>query len=586
MRIGVRCVQINQAAIALAVAATVALSSAPMAWAAAEQAVAMPTVATHGMPHLEQQHGATQLVVNGRPFLAIGGELQNSSASSLKFMDEQVWPKAVAMHFNTVIAPVYWDLIEPQQDRFDFTTVDGLIAGARARHIKLVLLWFGTWKNSMSCYVPDWVKENQTRFPRAESADGRKLEILSAVSKSNLDQDKAAFVALMRHLKQIDGAQHTVILVQVENEVGMIEVGLVFAPGGVQPRDQSPAANQAFQQPVPSALTDYLKQHQATLQPWLKQIWESHGATTGASWTATFGPGPVTDDLFTTWTEAQYTSQVAAAGEKVYPLPMYVNAALVGPGNPVGTVPNGAPLPQLFDLWRAAVQATGGAINFFSPDIYSPNFKHWADAYAQPWNPLFVPESGGASPANLGVNALYAFGEHNAMGYSVYAPEFLPADQQKALGDAYDVIRQITPLILQKQGTAEMVGIRTPMSRSGKEDLSPQTFQLGGYQFTAQFTHQSYAQRGKPLPGAHGGLVIAMGPNQFLIAGTGMSLQFSGTGKPGAQAGIDSIWEGQFVDGKWTPGRELNGDDDHQGRWLPLPSNQLVLRMVRLYPCQ
>lgn len=569
-------VRVRKAAMeVLALAGMVALGFAPVARAAE----------ANGMPHLAKRHGATQFVVNGKPFLVRGGELENSSASSLPFMDKEVWPKAVAMHFNTVIAPVYWDLIEPQEGHFDFSTVDGLIDGARARHMKLALLWFGTWKNSMSCYAPDWVKENQARFPRAESSDGRKLEILSALSQNNLDADKAAFVALMRHLKKVDGTEHSVILVQVENEVGMI-----LSAGGPQPRDYSPEANAAFAGPVPAALTDYLKQHEATLAPWLKKAWESHGAKTGASWTQTFGAGPGTGDLFTTWTEAHYTGEVADAGKKVYGLPMYVNAALLGPGNPVGSFPNGAPLPELFDVWRAAVQATGGAIDFFSPDVYFPDFKHWADAYARPGNPLFVPESGRASAANLGANALYAYGQLNAMGYSVYAPEFLPAKQRKVLGDAYDVIRQITPLILKKQGTGEMVGIRTPVSMRGKDDVAPQTFVLGGYKFTAQFTRQSYKANmpggGKPLPGAHGALVMEMAPNRFLVAGTGMYLRFAGTGRPGAQAGIDSIWAGKFVDGKWTRGRELNGDGDNQGRWLQLPSDQFVIRMVKLYHYQ
>lgn len=548
-------------------------------------APAVRAAAATGMPHLAKRHGATQLVVDEKPFLMRGGELENSSASSLQFMAKEVWPKAVAMHLNTVIAPVYWDLLEPEAGHFDFRRVDGLIDGARARHMKLVLLWFGTWKNSMSCYVPDWVKENEARFPRAESSDGRKLEILSAVSQSNLDADKAAFVALMQHVKKVDGTEHTVILVQVENEVGMI-----LSAGGAQPRDYSRAANAAFDGRVPAALTDYLQQHEARLQPWLRKAWEAHGAKTGASWTATFGAGPGTGDLFTTWTEAHYTGEVAAAGKAVYPLPMYVNAALLGPGNPVGTFPNGAPLPELFDVWRAAGAATGGAIGFFSPDVYFPNFKHWADAYARPGNPLFVPESGRASASNLGANALYAYGQLNAMGYSVYAPEFLPAKEQTVLGDAYAVMEQITPLILEKQGTGEMVGVRTPVGMDGKDDVSPQTFALGGYKFTAQFTRQSYtaggAGEGQPLPGAHGALVMEMGPNEFLVAGTGMYLRFAGAGKPGAQAGIDSIWEGKFVDGKWTPGRELNGDDDNQGRWLQLPSNEFVIRMVKLYHYQ
>lgn len=115
------------------------------------------------IPHLVHQHGASQIVVDGRPFLVRGGELENSSASSVAYLDT-IWPKVVAMHFNTVLAPVYWRLIEPREGSFDFSTVDGLIKGARAHNVKVVLLWFGSWKNSMSCYVPDWIKEDSTVF--------------------------------------------------------------------------------------------------------------------------------------------------------------------------------------------------------------------------------------------------------------------------------------------------------------------------------------------------------------------------------------------------------------------------------------
>ena len=211
---------------------------------------------SNSLPHLAANHGATQIIVDGKPFLVRGGELENSSASSLSYM-ETVWPKIVALHCNTVLAPAYWRLVEPQEGKFDFTTVDGLIRGARQHHVRLALLWFGSWKNSMSSYVPDWVKENQQRFPRAVRDDGTSLEILSALSPNNLAADSNAFVALMRHLKEFDSADHTVILVQVENEVGMIP----------EARDHSAAANAAFLSPVPAELTSYLSKTRIRLSP-------------------------------------------------------------------------------------------------------------------------------------------------------------------------------------------------------------------------------------------------------------------------------------------------------------------------------
>ena len=424
------------------------------------------------LPHLARNHGATQIIVDGKPFLVRGGELENSSASSLSYM-QTVWPKIVAIHCNTVLAPVYWRLIEPQEGKFDFTTVDGLIQGARQHHVRLVLLWFGSWKNSMSSYVPDWVKENQQRFPRAARVDGTSLEILSALNQNNLAADSNAFVALMRHLKRIDSADHTVIMVQVENEVGMIP----------DARDHSAAANAAFLSPVPAELTSYLSKNRDSLQPAIKQAWEAHGAKVDANWPDTFGTGPATDELFTAWTEAHYTGEVEARGKQIYPLPMYVNAALMRPGKLPGEYPSGGPLPHLFDVWRAAAPA----IDFFAPDLYFPNVVEWANRYARPDNPLFIPESGRANAEELGTNAVYAYGQLNAMGYSVYAPEFLKPDQQEALGQAYGIIDQLTPLILASQGTGHMVGIRAPSNFAGTVDLTPQQFTLGGYTFQVHF---------------------------------------------------------------------------------------------------
>ena len=523
------------------------------------------------MPRLVRQHGATQIMIDGKPFLARGGEVQNSSASSLAYLDSEVWPKVVAMHFNTVIAPVYWQLIEPREGQFDFTTVDGLIRGARQHNVRLVLLWFGTWKNSMSCYVPSWINRDQDRFPRAARADGATLDILSALGANNLNADASAFVALMRHLRAIDSMVRTVIMVQVENEVGMIP----------EARDHSPAADAAFKAPVPAALTVYLSGHRDSLSPELKKAWEDHGAKIGANWANTFGDGLQTDEFFTAWTEARYTGEVAARGKAVYPLPMYVNAALIRPGKQPGQYPSGGPLPHLFDIWRAAAPA----LDFLAPDIYFPNFVEWAQKYALPDNPLFIPESGRAGAADLGADALYAYAQLNSMGFAVYAPEFLRPHEQETLGDAYSLIDQLTPLVLASQGTGKMVGIRAPASFDGAEDLAPQQFTLGDYTFDVRFKEPAPISTGvrteTEMPGAHGGLIIQTGEDEYLVAGTGMIITFGTRGK--GIAGIDSIWEGRFVNGNWVAGRNLNGDDDNQGRYLRMPSGQFTIRRVRLY---
>jgi hypothetical protein len=77
------------------------------------------------------------------------------------------------MHLNTVLLPVAWETIEPEEGKFDFNCVDGLLEGARENHLELIVLWFGAWKNTYSGYVPAWVKTNTERFPRVQTSDGR-----------------------------------------------------------------------------------------------------------------------------------------------------------------------------------------------------------------------------------------------------------------------------------------------------------------------------------------------------------------------------------------------------------------------------
>lgn len=524
------------------------------------------------IPQLRHEHGATQLIVDGKPFLAIGGELNNSSASSTAYM-KPIWPKLAAMNFNTVIVPAYWELIEPQEGKFDFRSVDVLIDNARKHNMRVVLLWYGSWKNSMSSYVPAWVKRDQERFPRAARSGGASIEILSALSQSNLDADSRAFVALMKHVLAIDGTKHTVIMVQPENEVGMV----------VEAREHSPTANAAFAAPVPAQLTDYLVKHKDTLVPSLREAWQAHGSKVGASWEETFGAGLATDELFTAWTEGLFNGKVASAGKAIYPLPMYANAALIRPGFQPGQYVSGGPLPHLIDIWRAAAPA----LDFISPDLYFPNFVEWATKYVVPGNPLFIPETGRVSASEMAANGFWVFGQFSAMGYAPYAPEFLSDDEQKVMAGGFGVLRQLSPFILAAEGTGRMVGIRPPTAFDGTQDLSAQKFRLGNYTFDVHFKNPppiSIGQRDEvEMPGSHGGLVIQTGPDEFIVGGIGMNIYFGTSGISDPIAGIESIWEGQYVNGVWVPGRCLNGDENNQGRQLKVPTGQFTIHRVRLY---
>jgi len=520
--------------------------------AAAAAAFAVPAEPA-GLPQLRVESEVTRLVVDGRPFLIRGGELGNSSGDPAYL--ERFWPKLQAMNLNAVVAPVYWDVIEPAEGRFDFAPVDGMIAGARAHQLRLVLLWFGSWKNSMSCYAPAWVKTDLTRFPRAQDRQGRPLEILSPFSAANRETDALAFGALMRHLRDFDGAQHTVILVQVENEIGMIP----------DARDHSPAADQEYRGPVPGALLTALQARGEALAPALRAAWAAAGARPAGTWEEVFGPGLATEEIFMAWHFARYVQEVAAAGKAEYALPMYVNAALIRSGYLPGQYPSAGPLPHLMDVWRAGAPA----VDFLSPDVYFPNFAEWVDRYARADNPLFVPEARGSPDA--AVWALYAFGQQDAIGFSPFAIESIAEPAQGALTASYDLIAQLTPLLLAHPGRAAMAGLLP----AGPLQLQPQELRLGGCILHVAFDHTDSAA---PV----GGLVIATGPDEFVVAGTGLTVTFESPVR-GESMGLLNVQEGRFADGVWQGGRWLNGDQTNQGRFVRLEPGRFAIQRVRLY---
>ena len=204
----------------------------------------------------------------------------------------------------------------------------------------------------------------------------------------------------MRHVKQVDARQHTVVMLQVENEMGM----------SIDTRDRSPAADKAYAGPVPKALLDYLQQHKETLNPGLRKVWEAAGSKTSGTWEEVFGQNTAADEIFMAWNYAQYAGRVAAAGKAEYPLPMFVNAALHRSssiadalGKPRETATSqgrfgmGGPMDDLLDVWRAG----GPAIDMLSPDAYgAKDFPAWCEKYSRAGNPLFIAEtSGGAGGA-------------------------------------------------------------------------------------------------------------------------------------------------------------------------------------------
>ena len=519
-------------------------------------------------PRLEPQGTAMRLIVQGEPMLVLGGELGNSSASSEAYMAPH-WARLRRMHLNTVLAPVSWELIEPSEGRFVWESVDALIQGARANNLRLILLWFGAWKNSMSTYVPAWIKRDQTRFPRAELPSGQGTDILSVFASATRNADARAFSALMGHLKAVDEGRNTVLMVQVENEVGMLPVA----------REYTAVASERFREQVPEALLRALAAHTDSGYEDVRQLWREHGSKTQGDWSTVFGEGDAAAEVFSAWHYAQFIEAVVRAGKAVYPLPMYVNVALNRMGRSPGEYPSGGPVPHLLEVWKAGAPS----LDLLAPDIYFPSFVELATRYRRPDNPLFVPEANSAGQPEVPANAFYAFGKLDAIGFGPFAIESIDQQDPSPLAEAYAVLEQLAPAMLASQGLSKMSGFKPRVLEDGTVIDLPVSETLGNYRFTVSFI-DTQSSKTSQNTAAHGGLIIQTGPEEYLLAGRGLIVTFRPVGDGPPLAGIESAWEGTFdARGRWVPGRLLNGDQTHQGRHLRLAPERFQIQRVRLY---
>ena len=481
-----------------------------------------PGTIPQGIPQLARQGSVTQLFVDQKPFLILGGELNNSSSSNISYMGP-LWRQAKDLHFNTLVTPLSWELIEPKEGSFDFTLVDSLLTGARQNNLHLVFLWLASWKNGMSSYIPSWVKVDYKKYPRVKTRNGQTMEVLSTLSDANWRADARAFAALMRHIREVDGSVHTVLMMQVENEVGILG----------DTRDHSETADAAFNAAVPKELIGYLIKNKDNLVPEVKEQWVNNGSKTSGNWEEVFGKGANCDELFMAWNYAGYVNKVAAAGKKEYPIPMYANAWLDQGTDPKpGGYPSGGPLSRVMDIWKAR----SGGIDLFAPDLYVAEYDERCRKFTQYGNPLFIPEmSSGDDGAH---NVFIAIGKYNAIGVSPFGIDHIRDAEKSGFSKSYELLGQLSPLILEKQAKQEIIGFvvdaKTPLI----------TCQMGGYKLDISLD-ELFGRRAT----TGYGIVMTDGANKFIGAGSGFRVQFHPLTEGGKTIiGIDHVDEGSLKD--------------------------------------
>ena len=412
------------------------------------------------------------------------------------------------MGLNTVLVPAYWDLIEPVEGEYDFTLTDKAIEQARANNLKIIFLWFGAWKNSMSCYTPLWFKTNYNKYPRAITQNGKPLEIASAFSDNVRQADSRAFTEWMKHIADVDKTQGTVIMIQIENEIGMLESA----------RDYSQAANQAFQAPVPEKLMNYLQKNKKKLHPQMLKKWEAQGCPRQGNWQAVFGSDIYTDEIFMAWHYANYVEELAQTARSIYNVPLYVNAAMNSRGRQPGEYPSAGPLAHLIDIWHCGAPS----IDILAPDLYDNGFKDWVAQYHLHNNPLFIPEIRLAD--DDGVRAFYVFGEHDAIGFSPFSIEDGSDSQQAPLVQSYGKLKEMMPLLTQYQGKGVMKGLLFDQENKERILHNDDLVITCRHYFTLPWDPR--ATDGSKWPEG-GGIILKISSKEYIVAGSGIVVEFA-----------------------------------------------------------
>jgi len=531
----------------MAVGIWAAMASVAVAQSAGVNGAAAGTA----MPRVVEKDGRWALMVDGEPYLMLGMQLNNSSAWPGVF--DEVWPAVDRLHANTIEAPIYWEQMEAVEGKFDFSVVDALLAGAREHKVHLVLLWFGTWKNGAGHYVPEWVKRDNAKYPRVTGPNGEVRDTMSPFGAATLEADKAAFVALMRHLKAAD-PRHAVLMVQVENEINAY---------GSQ-RDYAPEAVKLFEGQVPAEFAAAMHVKAGT-------------------WTEAFGAEA--ENTFQTWSIARYVEQVAKAGKAEYGIPLYLNHSL---SDPLATPREGrlawpAMTDHVLDIWKTAAPS----LDLIAPDIYMSQYAQYEkvlDAYARKDNAMFIPESGNALPYP---RYFFAALGHGAIGWSTFgldltgyanAPLGAPVVDDKLI----DLFAHDFELIGPMQREIARLNFEGKVQAVAEDPaVHSQDLKFGPWTATVAYGLRVFG-RAVNAPGnadpVGRALVAQLGPDEFLVTGVSARVDFRPTDAGGKHREFVRVEEGTYVDGKWKFLRIWNGDQTDYG--LNFTTQPQVLRVT------
>lgn len=543
-------------------------------------------------PCIAEKGNQKVLLVDGKPFIMLAGEVHNSDSSSPAYM-EQIWKIAEELGMNSLLLPVTWEMVEPVEGEFHFEVLDQLIDQAREYGMKIGLLWFGSFKNAECMYAPEWVKRDLERFHRGQIVKGKNkagrrvsptlpvtipYTTISYLSENAMQADARAFGKMMQHVREYDEAYGTVITVQVENETGLLG----------NAREVSDEADAAFAGEVPQEFASYMRSHTEYMEEDVRAAVEA-GAEEG-SWRDVFGTAA--EEIFSAYHVASFVEYVAKAGKDAYDLPMAVNCWLDKAADTPGDYPSGGPVARVHEVWDYCAPS----IDVYCPDIYVPYFNKVCDRFVKSGtNPLYIPEA--ATHSYAAPRMVYTVGHYHAMCYSPFGFDDIGKPFSAAQGylfgmDVTDpalktpqnfeeyaalgkILREAMPLLAERYGTTDLQAVCAEREAEKKkslglpEDMNPMERMLAE---AAAATKMIFGDLG--VSAGFGGmmrprndgalLVCRTKENEVYMIGEQCDIQLFSTDSEKTNLDILRLEEGTFENGVFVPGRRFNGDETAQ----------------------
>lgn len=543
-------------------------------------------------PCIAEKGNQKVLLVDGKPFIMLAGEIHNSDSSSPAYM-EQIWKIADDLGMNSLLLPVTWEMVEPVEGEFHFEVLDQLIDQAREYGMKIGILWFGSFKNAECMYAPEWVKRDLERFHRGQIVKGKNkagrrvsptlpvtipYTTISYLSENAMQADARAFGKMMQHVCEYDEAEGTVITVQVENETGLLG----------NAREVSDEADAAFAGEVPQEFASYMRSHTAYMEEDIRAAVEA-GAEKG-SWSEVFGAAA--EEIFSAYHVASFVEYVAKAGKDAYDLPMTVNCWLDKAADTPGDYPSGGPVARVHEVWDYCAPS----IDVYCPDIYVPYFNKVCDRFVKGGtNPLYIPEA--ATHSYAAPRMVYTVGHYHAMCYSPFGFDDIgkpfsavqgylfgmdvtdPAlktpqnfEEYAALGK---ILREAMPLLAERYGTTDLQAVCAEREAEKKkslglpEDMNPMERLMAEAAATTKMIFGdlgvSAGFGGMMRPRNDGVLLVCRTKeNEVYMIGEQCDIQLFSADREKTNLDILRLEEGTFENGAFVPGRRFNGDEAAQ----------------------